>query len=238
MFKIDAQARRVRKMVFTSVCCTLSLTPDMTTPYTPSPTPFIPSAIPQVPAPPTRGRGAKRGRKPRGAVLSSGPASHQASAGTVTPGGSVGVGAGGPQFTPVQWANPTVPAVGPSTPLPVSVAPSVPASQPIADASASGPGGASDAAMDSGDEAGPSTSTTIPPAVAASTTAANNATAAGGSAGTLKLGAGAGDDDGEGDDELLPAMADDDYSAQLSWQSESKDNLKCVFYPQSREDHL
>ncbi len=32
----------------------------------------------------------------------------------------------------------------------------------------------------------------------------------------------------EGEDELLPAMADDDYSAQLSWQSQSKDNLKCV----------
>lgn len=36
------------------------------------------------------------------------------------------------------------------------------------------------------------------------------------------------DDDGEGEDELLPAMADDDYSAQLSWQSQSKDNLKYV----------
>lgn len=36
------------------------------------------------------------------------------------------------------------------------------------------------------------------------------------------------DEDGEGDDELLPAMADDDYSAQLSWQSQSKDNLKRV----------
>lgn len=35
-----------------------------------------------------------------------------------------------------------------------------------------------------------------------------------------------GDEDGEGEDELLPAMADDDYSAQLSWQSQSKDNLK------------
>ncbi|KIO00618.1 hypothetical protein M404DRAFT_57372, partial [Pisolithus tinctorius Marx 270] len=34
------------------------------------------------------------------------------------------------------------------------------------------------------------------------------------------------DDDGE--DEILPAMADDDYSAQLSWQSESKDNLKVL----------
>lgn len=37
------------------------------------------------------------------------------------------------------------------------------------------------------------------------------------------------DNDGEGEDELLPAMADDDYSAQLSWQSQSKDNLKCVY---------
>ena len=37
-----------------------------------------------------------------------------------------------------------------------------------------------------------------------------------------------GEDDVEGEDELLPAMADDDYSAQLSWQSQSKDNLKCV----------
>ncbi|KAH9475207.1 Transcription initiation factor TFIID subunit 11 [Psilocybe cubensis] len=36
------------------------------------------------------------------------------------------------------------------------------------------------------------------------------------------------DDEAEGDDELLPAMADDDYSAQLSWQSQSKDNLKVL----------
>lgn len=35
-----------------------------------------------------------------------------------------------------------------------------------------------------------------------------------------------GEDDVEGEDELLPAMADDDYSAQLSFQSQSKDNLK------------
>jgi len=36
------------------------------------------------------------------------------------------------------------------------------------------------------------------------------------------------DEDVEGEDELLPAMADDDYSAQLSWQSQSKDNLKVL----------
>lgn len=37
--------------------------------------------------------------------------------------------------------------------------------------------------------------------------------------------------DEEGEDEMLPAMADDDYSAQLSWQSESKDNLKSASFP-------
>ncbi|KAI0919832.1 hypothetical protein AcW1_003020 [Taiwanofungus camphoratus] len=40
-------------------------------------------------------------------------------------------------------------------------------------------------------------------------------------------GVGAGEEDGE-EDEMLPAMADDDYSAQLSWQSQSKDNLKVL----------
>ncbi|OJT06765.1 Transcription initiation factor TFIID subunit 11 [Trametes pubescens] len=41
-------------------------------------------------------------------------------------------------------------------------------------------------------------------------------------------GAQAGEEDDNGEDELLPAMADDDYSAQLSWQSQSKDNLKVL----------
>lgn len=36
------------------------------------------------------------------------------------------------------------------------------------------------------------------------------------------------DEDGEGEEDLLPDMADDDYSAQLSWQSLSKDNLKVL----------
>lgn len=39
------------------------------------------------------------------------------------------------------------------------------------------------------------------------------------------------EDDGEGDEDL-PAMADDDYSAQQSWNSQSKDNLKWAnLYP-------
>ena len=37
---------------------------------------------------------------------------------------------------------------------------------------------------------------------------------------------GAMEEEAEAEDEVLPAMADDDYSAQLSWQSQSKDNLK------------
>lgn len=37
-----------------------------------------------------------------------------------------------------------------------------------------------------------------------------------------------GDEDGDhdGDDELLPAMADDDFNEQSTWNSQSKDNLK------------
>ena len=38
------------------------------------------------------------------------------------------------------------------------------------------------------------------------------------------------EDDVEVDDELLPGMADEDYSAQLSFQTQSKDNLKCVLF--------
>ena len=41
------------------------------------------------------------------------------------------------------------------------------------------------------------------------------------------------------EDEMLPAMADDDYSAQLSFQSQSKDNLKYVsdlLYPWTDRD--
>jgi len=36
------------------------------------------------------------------------------------------------------------------------------------------------------------------------------------------------DGDGEDDHELLPAMADDDFAAQSSWNSQSKDNLKVL----------
>lgn len=48
----------------------------------------------------------------------------------------------------------------------------------------------------------------------------------GGGAGTT--GGAGGTGGGGGDDDMLPAMADDDYSAQLSFQSQSKDNLKVL----------
>jgi hypothetical protein len=38
----------------------------------------------------------------------------------------------------------------------------------------------------------------------------------------------AGEEEGEGDDEALPEMAEDDYSAQLTLESQTKDNLKYV----------
>lgn len=46
-----------------------------------------------------------------------------------------------------------------------------------------------------------------------------------------------GEEDGEGDDELFPAMADDDYSAQQTWNSQSKDNLKVLMDHFSAEQY-
>ena len=66
------------------------------------------------------------------------------------------------------------------------------------------------------------------PVASTSAAGAENGTPAPSGAAATANGAPAGEEDGDGEDEVLPAMADDDYSAQLSWQSQSKDNLKCV----------
>jgi hypothetical protein len=71
---------------------------------------------------------------------------------------------------------------------------------------------------------------TVPPPITPATDAAvvipsTSTTAA---ASGVQRPIGAMEEEAEAEDELLPAMADDDYSAQLSWQSQSKDNLKCV----------
>ncbi|KAH9051509.1 TAFII28-domain-containing protein [Lactarius vividus] len=71
-------------------------------------------------------------------------------------------------------------------------------------------------------------------AVAAGSTSSTNAVAAAG----VQRPIGAMEEEAEVEDELLPAMADDDYSAQLSWQSQSKDNLKVLmdnFTPEQYE---
>ncbi|KAG9316236.1 TAFII28-domain-containing protein [Chiua virens] len=197
----------------------------MTTPYT-SP-PFIqitPSALPQTPTP-TRGRGAKRGRKPRGTVPHSWYANSPDQCTCWDEHGrceraAVYACTMGKSDRTCCWTLDTDARLccdaflGPRS---IDGGCCLLLGQAV---------GASDVALDSGDEAGPSTSVTIPSGAGTATTVVAGVVAGG--IGPPKMGAGAGDEDGEGEDELLPAMADDDYSAQLSWQSESKDNLKVL----------
>lgn len=143
---------------------------------------------------PARGTGAKRGRKPKNAGLTTDSArtSPQTSPTTSQP-------------TPLQWAAIQTAVAGSSTPYPEASGSSTSADPEHAQLSSetggviSLPGVVIGPATPSGDPTAPRPG--LP---------------------------GGADEDGEGEDEMLPAMADDDYSAQLSWQSQSKDNLKCV----------
>jgi transcription initiation factor TFIID subunit 11 len=178
----------------------------MTTPvYTQTPFIQMTHNTPSTPTP-TRGRGtgAKRGRKPRGAfpnVSTDSPRpSPQSVPGTPNP---------TTRFTPVQWATPTVPASATAQTSSVTI--------PVVSNTAANAG---DVSMDSGDD---EPIATLPaPVIAAVSSAATAVLQPGATARQT----GVPDEDADGEDELLPAMADDDYSAQLSWQSESKDNLK------------
>ncbi|KAI5999043.1 TAFII28-domain-containing protein [Pisolithus albus] len=107
-------------------------------------------------------------------------------------------------FTPLQWPTPAATA-SPSTAAPQLAT------------TAATPTAAGDVSIDSGDEE--IVLATEKVVTAGATPAAGHPVGA-----TPKPEGG--DEDGE--DEILPAMADDDYSAQLSWQSESKDNLKVL----------
>lgn len=182
----------------------------MTTPYTPTSFIQMTHGTPATPTPapaPTRGRGtgAKRGRKPRGAVPNVSTDTRpppQSGPSTSTPAA---------RFTPAQWATPGIPAGATASTSTVAV----PAAQ-------STTANAGDVSMDSGDDEPVATQPLpITAAVASTDTIIPQP-------GTAAKPAGAPDEDVEGEDELLPAMADDDYSAQLSWQSESKDNLKVL----------
>ncbi|KAG1720827.1 TAFII28-domain-containing protein [Suillus paluster] len=185
----------------------------MTTPYTPTSFIQMTHSTPATPTPapaPTRGRGtgAKRGRKPRGAFpnVSTDSPRPPAQSGPSTPTPAM-------RFTPAQWATPGVPASATATGSTSTV--TVPAGSSSAAI-------AGDVSMDSGDD---EPMATQPPPVTAATSSTDAITP---QPATAARPAGAPDEDAEGEDELLPAMADDDYSAQLSWQSESKDNLKVL----------
>jgi transcription initiation factor TFIID subunit 11 len=184
----------------------------MTTPYTPTSFIQMTPSTPVTPSPapaPTRGRGtgAKRGRKPRGAfpnVSTDTRPPPQSGPSTSSP---------ATRFTPAQWAIPGVPAGAAATASTSTV--TIPAAQSTAP-------NAGDVSMDSGDDEPVATQPLPVTAVVSSTDTIIP------QPGTAAKPAGAPDEDVEGEDELLPAMADDDYSAQLSWQSESKDNLKVL----------
>ncbi|KAF8699477.1 TAFII28 protein, partial [Rhizoctonia solani] len=73
-------------------------------------------------------------------------------------------------------------------------------------------------------EAGPSTN----PYLKRGRTGTVEAGSRAGSMAPNAVGADGGGGEGDDDDEEAPAMADDDYSAQLSWQSQSKENMKLL----------
>jgi transcription initiation factor TFIID subunit 11 len=183
----------------------------MTTPYTPTSFIQMTPSTPVTPSPapaPTRGRGtgAKRGRKPRGAFPN-------VSTDTRPPQSGPSTSSPATRFTPAQWAIPGVPAGAAATASTSTV--TIPAAQSTAP-------NAGDVSMDSGDDESVAAQPLPITAVVSSTDTIIP------QPGTAAKPAGAPDEDVEGEDELLPAMADDDYSAQLSWQSESKDNLKVL----------
>lgn len=190
---------------------------------------------PSTPTPAGRGRprgsgtGAKRGRKPRGALVAGATSPRPFIASTLAPStlnatSTPASFANNAQFPKVHWAVPGVSEEG-------------------AGESRNTPGPAAQ-----GEQEGEGTQTSestpappvIDPALMGGTGTPQRGTPQPDIAAGLTLPVGmhpppprpgvpAADEEGEGDDELLPAMADDDYSAQLSWNSQSKDNLKYDF---------
>jgi hypothetical protein len=155
---------------------------------------------PGTPTPRGRGRGsstgAKRGRKPRGSIPSVNAVPHPLSQ---APGPSTS------QPTTVQWAQPIThmhpSGAGPSDPRrtpSLAVAPTP------------------EQRTSTGNLQSQGTALSLPGTMPVLPVGAGGITQRPGGA----------DEDGDGDDELLPAMADDDFAAQSSWNSQSKDNLK------------
>ena len=158
-----------------------------------------------TPTPRGRGRGAttgaKRGRKPRGSLPNA----------NVDPRPLSQPGPSTSQPTTVQWAQPI-------TQIPRSSGPSDTPTQGVI-STAEQSQGTTVATSTQSQGTLLSLPSTIPVLPA-------------GAGGTLQRpsGPGVADEDGDGEDELLPAMADDDFAAQSSWNSQSKDNLKCAIH--------
>lgn len=179
----------------------------MASPFAQYPAPATPTA-PRGSAPAARGTGAKRGRKPKNAnANASADTSRTASTSQQQPS----------QASGLQWVDSQLGAGTSQPPSNVSAGSgTTPGPTQDTQAFAHGlslpgmhPPSSTPAVVGESGTPGPSGSGT------AATPGANGAS-------------GAVEEDGDGEDEVLPAMADDDYSAQLSWQTQSKDNLKYV----------
>ena len=174
----------------------------MSSPFATYPVPertFMPAnPAARATATPTRGTGAKRGRKPKNANLTTDSARTSPTSPTSN------------QPTPLQWA---------------AIQSNVPGSSTVAFSAESSAGAAATT-----DEQTAQLSSETGGVISLPGVIVNPSTPAAEGSGVHRPsvipGATGADEDGEGEDEMLPAMADDDYSAQLSWQSQSKDNLK------------
>ncbi|CCM00214.1 uncharacterized protein FIBRA_02242 [Fibroporia radiculosa] len=177
----------------------------MTSPFATYPAPertFIQS---RGGAPATRGTGAKRGRKPKAAT--------SATNSPRPPSQSPLPGTGQPTEMQLQWR-----AVSGSA---------LPSPMPVTAGSSTATTGTLGTGVQQPQTSSTVTSETggmlsLPGTIPAPTVATADSTA------PRPTGAAPGEEEGEGEDEMLPAMADDDYSAQLSFQSQSKDNLKVL----------
>ncbi|KAJ7581392.1 TAFII28-domain-containing protein [Mycena floridula] len=191
--------------------------------------PIIPYSAPSTPGGSAPSTGAKRGRKPRarGAGSVSSPRT-----------GTQELGTASPQFSHVHWA---LPADATKTNSPAASATASPSiiSSPLTAYTQTTQFSVTQSQFSASQPvAGPSTTTTTTSSISSSfpsldlssliSMPATSYVPAPAASMTLPQRIAAGDDEGDGDDEMLPAMADDDYSAQLSWQSQSKDNLKVL----------
>ncbi|KAK7681770.1 hypothetical protein QCA50_015117 [Cerrena zonata] len=195
----------------------------MSSPFATYPVPersFIPANPARQAGTPSRGTGAKRGRKPKGSIPTGGGESSRPAAPSPSSASSP---------TTLQWSNvQTNATAGPSaststitfsvatTPNPNESSPIMPTQPSMNDVTSP------DANAQLSSELGSVLALpgVMPPPAESSTEAVKVEAPV-----VVVPGA---EEDVDGEDEMLPAMADDDYSAQLSFQSQSKDNLKVL----------